>query len=120
MARIMIVDDALIMCNILSTMLQKAGHEIVGTAANADEALELYQRLEPDLVTMDILMEGIDGVTCLRELMKIDPDARVIMISAQGQGQLEKEARDAGARGYVTKPIDVENLLRTVEHALAD
>lgn len=120
MARVLIVDDALIMRNILGTMLQKAGHEIVGAATNADEAVELYRELKPDLVTMDILMEGTDGIACLEEIIRTDPEARVVMISAQGHGESEKKARAAGARGYVAKPIEVGNLLREAEQALAD
>jgi two-component system chemotaxis response regulator CheY len=65
-------------------------------------------------------MEGVDGITCLREIMRADPQARVIMISAQGSGQLEKESLDAGARGYVAKPIDLERLQAEIEKALAD
>lgn len=119
MASILIVDDALIMRNILSTMLGHAGHEIVGEAANAGEALALFRKLKPDLVTMDILMEGRDGLTCLEDILEVDPAARVLMISAQGHGELERRARAAGAIGYVAKPIDTEGLLREVDRALA-
>ena len=118
MARVLVVDDALIMRSILGTMLEKAGHEVVGSAGNADEAVELYQSLQPDLVTMDILMEGEDGISCLRKIRVLDPAARVIMISAQGQSQLENTAREAGASGYVAKPIEIETLQGEVERAL--
>ena len=119
MSRILIVDDALIMRSILSAMLEKSGHEIVGNASNAEEALEMYRELKPDLVTMDILMEGTDGVTCLKNIMQEDADACVVMISAQGHAQLEEEARGAGARGYVAKPIELETLQAAVDKALA-
>ena len=120
MARVLIVDDALIMRSILSAMLEKAGHEVVGNATNAAEALEMFEELKPDLVTMDILMEGVDGVTCLKNIIQSDPDARVVMISAQGHGKLEQESREAGARGYVAKPIELDRLQAEVENALAD
>ena len=120
MSRILIVDDALIMRSILSAMLEKAGHEVAGNATNAEEALKMYKELKPDLVTMDILMEGTDGVTCLKDILREDPDARVIMISAQGHGPLEEQARAAGARGYVSKPIELETLQAVVTQALAD
>ena len=118
MATVLIVDDALIMRSILSAMLEKAGHEVVGNATNAEEALEMYEELKPDLVTMDILMEGTDGITCLKQILELDPDARVVMISAQGHGRQEEASREAGARGYVAKPIEVDALQRELNHAL--
>jgi two-component system chemotaxis response regulator CheY len=120
MARVLIVDDALIMRRILGTLLEKSGHEVVGNASNANEAKALYQELHPDLVTMDILMEGADGVTCLKQIIQTDPDARVIMITAQGHGQLERQSRAAGARGFVAKPIEQDALQAEVQNALSD
>lgn len=120
MAKILIVDDALIMRSILGTMLEKAGHEIAGNATNSEDAVEMFREIRPDLVTMDILMEGEDGVTCLKKIIAMDPDARVIMISAQGHGELAARAKEAGARGYVAKPIEADVLLREVDSALAN
>lgn len=119
MARVLIVDDALIMRSILGTMLDKAGHEVVGTAGNAGEALDKFRELAPDLVTLDILMEGVDGITCLKQILEMDPDARVIMISAQGHGHQAEEAIETGARAYVAKPIELENLQAAIRTALA-
>lgn len=119
MSRILVVDDAQIMRNILSSMLEEAGHEVVGHAANAEEALALYIQLKPDLVTLDILMEGADGVTCLKNIIQEDPQARVLMITAQGHGPIEQEARESGARGYIAKPIEREQLQAAVNQALA-
>lgn len=119
MARVLIVDDAMIMRNILGVMLEKCGHEVVGTAGNADDALSLYQQLMPDFVTMDIIMDGRDGIDCLKSIRKVDPAARVIMISAQGHGIKEIEARESGAIGYVSKPIQLEALQGEVQRALA-
>jgi len=119
MARVLIVDDAMIMRNILGTMLEKCGHEVVGTSGTADDALSKYQQLKPDFVTMDILMEGRDGIDCLKAIRAFDPDARVIMVSAQGHGLKEIEAREAGAIGYVSKPIQLEALQGEVQRALA-
>lgn len=119
MARILIVDDAMIMRNILAVMLEKCGHEVVGTSGSAEDALAQYRQLRPDLVTMDILMEGRDGIDCLKSIRAFDPRARVIMISAQGHGLKEIEAREAGAIGYVSKPIQLEALQGEVQRALA-
>lgn len=118
MSRILVVDDAQIMRNILSSMLEEAGHEVVGHAANAEEALALYIQLKPDLVTLDILMEGADGVTCLKNIIQEDSQARVLMITAQGHGPIEQEARESGAKGYIAKPIEREQLQAAVNQAL--
>ena len=120
MAKILIVDDAQIMRNILYVVLEKAGHEIVGNAANGMEALKMYGELNPDLVISDILMAGGDGMTFLREVLEMDPEARVVMISALGHREKEKEARRCGAVGYISKPFQPEDLLEEIRNALAE
>ena len=119
MVRILIVDDAQIMRSILSVVLEKAGYEIVGRAANRTEALEMYNEFNPDLVTMDIQMAGGDGLACLREIMQLHAKAKVIMVSAQGHGQKETEARNFGAIGYVAKPFQTQDILAEIQNALA-
>jgi two-component system chemotaxis response regulator CheY len=105
MARILIADNASFMRSCLKYIAENAGHEVAGLAKNGQEAIDLYARIKPDLVTLDILMEGTDGMTALREIMKADPAARVIMVSALGQEQLQEEARQLGACGYIRKPF---------------
>jgi two-component system chemotaxis response regulator CheY len=119
MARILIVDDALIMRNILRGMLETQGHEIVATAKNGAEALQLFSKLKPDLVTMDILMEGGDGLVCLEKIMQQNPDAKVIMVSATGNDEAVNKARSLGAVGYITKPFKIEGLLEQTQKILA-
>ncbi len=118
MARILIVDDAQIMRNILSVMLEKAGHEIAGQATSGKEALEMYIELDPDLVTMDIQMGGGDGMTYLKEIIRLDPEARVIMVSALGHGEKEREARSIGAAGYISKPFREEDFAEAIRNVL--
>ena len=118
MAKILIVDDVLIMRNILRVMLEKVGHEIVGSATNGVESLQMYRELKPDLVTMDIQMEGGDGMTYLEKIIQLDPAARVIMVSTLGQKEKGKEALKLGAVGYVTKPFQAEMLLKETQKAL--
>jgi two-component system chemotaxis response regulator CheY len=118
MATILIADDAQIMRNILRLMLEKAGHEIVGNATNGVEALERYVQLKPELVTMDIHMEGGDGMTGLEQIVQQDPAAKVLMVSAVGQEQKEEEARNLGAVGYVRKPFQLDDLLEHIHNAL--
>jgi two-component system, chemotaxis family, chemotaxis protein CheY len=118
MARILVVDDAVFMRKVLSDALVAGGHEVAGEAANGVEALERFPELRPDLTTLDITMPEKDGITTLRELMALDPDARVVIVSALGQEAKVLEAIKAGARDFVVKPFDSERLLNAIEKAL--
>ena len=120
MARILIVEDAQIMRYILRIMLEKAGHEIVGNATNSMQALKMYMEFNPDLVTMDIQMEGEDGIMCLKEILQIDAEAKVVMVTIHGHGKKEREARSYGAVGYVSKPFQKEGLLEEIRNAFAE
>lgn len=121
MARVLVVDDALFMRRMLSDILKKEGIEIVGEAENGKEAIEKYQQFKPDLVTMDIVMpktEEIDGIGAVKEIMKIDPQAKIIMVSAMGQHSLVVEAIQAGAKDFVTKPFQPSRVIEAVKRAL--
>ena len=83
--RVLIVDDAAFMRMMVKDILSKNGYEIVGEAENGMKALEKYQELKPDLVTMDITMPEMDGITAVKEIKKVDPAAKVVMCSAMGQ-----------------------------------
>ena len=119
MAQVLVVDDAAFMRKVLGDALTTAGHEVVGEAADGNQALARYQELHPDLTTLDITMPEKDGLTALKDLMALDPNARVIMCSALGQESKVIDALKLGARGFVVKPFDVERLLGAVEKALA-
>ena len=83
--RVLVVDDAAFMRMMVKDILSKNGYEIVGEAENGMKALEKYQELKPDLVTMDITMPEMDGITAVKEIKKVDPGAKVVMCSAMGQ-----------------------------------
>lgn len=119
MAKVLIVDDVLIMRNILRVMLENAGHEIVGNAENGQQALDMYAELKPDLVTLDIQMEGGDGITSLKNIIKDHPDACVLMVSAVGHENTKELAFSLGAVGYVTKPFQVNDIIEQTRKALA-
>lgn len=112
--KILIVDDALFMRNMLKEIFVKAGYEVVGEAANGVEAIEKYQELHPDLVTMDIVMPLKSGIEALQEITVKHPEARVIMCSALGQESLVLEAVQAGARDFVVKPFQESRVLDVV------
>jgi two-component system, chemotaxis family, chemotaxis protein CheY len=121
MARVLVVDDALFMRRMLSDILKKEGIEICGEAENGKDAIEKYKQLKPDLVTMDIVMpkiEEIDGVGAVKEIIKVDPQAKIIMISAMGQHSLVVEAIQAGAKDFVTKPFQPSRVIEAVKRAL--
>ncbi len=117
--RVMIVDDALFMRNILRDIFLRAGFEVVAEADNGEEVLPLYRQVAPDLVTLDIIMPKRSGLEALRELMAADPAARVVMVSALGQDALVLEAVDAGARDFIVKPFKEEKVLEVVRRVTA-
>src|SRR3954452_6180468 len=108
MARILIADNASFMRSCLKYIVENAGHEVVGMAKGGKEAVDLFRQLQPDLVTLDILMEGMDGIEALGVIMKDHPHARVLMVTALGQDQMQEEARRLGASGYIRKPFKPE------------
>lgn len=108
--RILIVDDTLFMRVKLKALLQRMGYEVVGEAGNGLEAIEQFKTLRPDITTMDITMPEMDGVTALRQIKSLDPNALVIMISALGQESMIMDAIKAGARHYILKPFEEDKV----------
>ena len=111
---VLIVDDAKFMREILKGIIVKGGFEVAGEASNGKQAIELYQKLKPDLVTMDIIMPVMDGLTALGEIKKIDTNSRVFMITALDQEALQEEARKLGAAGFISKPFRQGDVLRAL------
>jgi two-component system chemotaxis response regulator CheY len=116
--RILIVDDAGFMRRIIRDIFARGPFAVVGEAENGTDAVRLYREHQPDLTTMDIVMPGMDGLAALREIIRDDPAARVVMVSALGQEALIAEAIDAGARDFIVKPFQPERVLRVVQGVL--
>lgn len=114
MARVLVVDDAMFIRKIISDVLELYGHEVVGEAANGVEAVARHRELRPDITTLDITMPEMDGITALREIMKTDPDARVIMCSALKDKPKVIEALQAGAKDFILKPVKPERVIAAV------
>lgn len=112
--KIMIVDDSLIMVSNLTLMITEMGHEVVGTARSGSEAVTKFKKLNPDIVTMDITMGDISGIEAVEKIMNINPDAIIIMITSHGQEKMVLDAINAGAKGYLLKPIKNENLKKVI------
>ena len=115
---VLIVDDVAFVRTTLATILSKNGYEVVGEAASGSEAIEQYARLNPDVVTMDVVMQKMSGIEATRKIMKSSPSARIIMVSAMGQESLVMEAIHAGARDYLLKPFSSTDILKTLSHVL--
>jgi two-component system chemotaxis response regulator CheY len=103
--KVLIVDDAAFMRMLLKDIITKAGYEVVGEASNGAEAIEKYKELKPDIVTMDITMPEMNGIEATKEIMKVDPNANIIMCSAMGQQMMVVEAIQAGAKDFIVKPF---------------
>ena len=112
--RVMVVDDALFMRNMLKDIFVRAGHEVVAEAENGEIAFELYQEIKPDLVTMDIVMPKKSGIEALQDIMASDPNACVVMVSALGQDSLVLEAVESGAKDFIVKPFKADKVLEIV------
>ena len=120
--RILIVEDALYMREMLVEMLEQEGegYKVVGFAVNGQEAVEKYKELKPDLVTMDLVMEVMDGIQAIREIKKYDPRALIIAITALGTPEQKKAALEAGAKEYLWKPFTVKNLSDALKKLFED
>ena len=119
MATMLIVDDAAFMRSSLKYIVENAGHKVVGVAKEGEEALELYRKFKPDVVTLDVLMTGMDGFSALRKIMKEDPAAKVVMVTAVGNEDRQEEARKLGASGYIRKPFKQTEIVEEVERVLS-
>lgn len=113
--RILLVDDAVFMRMILRRIAEDAGYEVVGEASNGKEAIQKYSELKPDLVTMDITMPEMNGIEATKEILNIDKDARIIMVSAMGQHSMVTDAMEAGARDFIVKPFNRDNVMEKIE-----
>lgn len=116
---VLIVDDAAFMRMMIKDILEKNGYEVVAEAENGNVAVEKYKEFTPDLVTMDITMPEKDGVTALKEIKSIDPNATIIMCSAMGQQAMVIDAIQAGAKDFIVKPFQADRVLEAVSKALA-
>jgi len=115
MAKVLIVDDAAFMRISIKNMLTKNGYEVVGEAENGAIGVEMYKELRPDIVTMDITMPEMSGLDALKEINKLDPQAKVVMVSAMGQEAMVREAIVAGAKGFIVKPFKEEGIIAAIK-----
>jgi two-component system chemotaxis response regulator CheY len=124
MPKVLIVDDALFMRKVLSDILRREGWEIAGEADNGQAAVDKFKDIKPDIVTLDIVMPKVGeidgGIAALKEIMKLDPKARVIMVSAMGQHALVVEAIQAGAKDFIVKPFQHARVAQAIKKVMTE
>ncbi|MBT9395468.1 response regulator [Hymenobacter sp. NST-14] len=118
--RILIVDDSFYMRTMLKNMLTDAGYEVVGEAANGQQALEMATATRPDLITLDVILPDNTGLDVLKGIRQEQPEVKVVMCSAVGQEVIVNEALESGATAYIVKPFSEEKVLEIVGAALQD
>jgi two-component system chemotaxis response regulator CheY len=111
MKRLLVVDDALFMRRLIGGVAVEAGWEIAGEAANGEEAVTLYERLKPDLVTMDLVMPVMGGLEALRKIRSLDPGAQIVVVTALDQKQALMDSIRDGALDFIVKPFERERVL---------
>ncbi len=118
--RVLIIDDSMFVQKQLSQILTSEGFDVVGTASDGLQGLEMYKSLHPavDIVTMDITMPKLDGVSSLKKIVEFDKDAKVIMVSALGKEDLVKNALVSGAKNYIVKPLNRKKVLDRIKAVL--
>jgi two-component system, chemotaxis family, chemotaxis protein CheY len=119
--RVLVVDDSMFVTKQISQILTSEGFEVLGTAADGQEGVEKYKEMYPkvDLVTMDITMPRLDGVSALEQIVGFDKDAKVVMISALGKQDLVKKSLLLGAKNYIVKPLDRKKVLERIVASLS-
>lgn len=120
MATVLLVDDSRTSRKMLRSVLENAGYEIIGEAANGEEGYLKFKELKPDVVTMDITMPTMDGIESLTLIKHADENAKVIMITAAGQKEKMVEALKRGAEEFITKPFDEAEVLNTLKKVLSN
>ncbi|HHU89796.1 MAG TPA: response regulator [Clostridiaceae bacterium] len=118
--KFVITDDAIFMRTLLRNIIEQyEGYEVVGEASNGREAIEVAKKYQPDVLTLDITMPEMDGIRAVKEILKVSPKTRIIMVSAMGQQSMVIEAIKQGAKDFVVKPFDKSRVYQSIKNVLA-
>ena len=120
MAKVMIVDDSMVMRKMLRSIIEGAGHEVVSESPDGFRAIAEYKSCKPDLVTMDITMPGICGLEAMERLFQTDPRAVVLVVSSLGTKQIIMEALRKGAKNFILKPFHESQIVAVVDMVLRE
>ena len=116
---VLIVDDIAYVRKTMKQILTSHGYRVVGEAENGEEAVRLYAETTPDFVTMDLVMPIMNGVEATKKILKLNPDANILILSSMMQENLVTEAILAGAKNYIVKPFQTEEVLKAIRETLA-
>lgn len=114
MKTVLVVDDAVFMRTTIKRMLEDQSFNVIGEASNGAEAVEMYRKLLPDVVTMDVTMPGMTGIEAVEAIISEDPNAKIVMVTALGQQKLIVDAIERGAKDFVTKPFNPEQIIQVL------
>lgn len=120
MTRVLIVDDAKFMRDKIREILETEDLQVAGEAGNGEEAVLLYQELQPDLVIMDITMPVKNGIEALKDMIQLNPKVKVIMCTAMRQKRIVVEAIEAGAKDFIVKPFEETKVIEAIRHVLGN
>ena len=115
MKTVLIVDDSAVMRRLLKNIVTANGYEVIGEAENGKIGIKKYRDLGPDIVTMDVTMDEMNGIEALSRIMGSDPEAKVVMVSSMGQEVIVRDAIMLGARGYILKPFDESQIVTALK-----
>ncbi len=115
---ILVVDDAAFMRMMIKDVLTKNGYDVLGEAENGQKGIDKFKELNPDLVIMDITMPEVDGIQAVKEIKKIDSNAKIIMCSAMGQQAMVIDAIQAGAKDFIVKPFQADRVIEAVKKVI--
>ena len=118
--KIMVVDDSKVAQLQLQRILSDSPDEVISCCQTGEDAVEQYRGLKPDLITMDILMPGLDGLEAARKILEEDPDAKILMISSLAYDETIEEAKNLGAKGFLYKPFEAEDVLQALDKIFAE
>lgn len=115
-----ITDDAIFMRTLLRKIIEQSDdYEVVGEASNGREAIDAAKKFQPDILTLDITMPEMDGIQAVKEILRVSPKTRIIMVSAMGQQSMVIEAIKQGAKDFVVKPFDKSRVYQSIKNVLA-
>ena len=115
---VLLVDDSRMSRKMLKSLLEEEGYSVIAEAGDGLEAIEAYKTHKPDLVTLDITMPNMDGIEALKELIAIDPDVTAVMITAAGQQNKLIQALKIGAKKFITKPFEKEEVINNINEVM--
>ena len=116
--RVVIADDAMFMRTVLKNLLLEENIEVVGEASNGNEAIELAKAERPDIMTLDITMPELDGISAIPKILEASPNTKIIMVSAMGQQGMVIDAIKKGAKDFITKPFEKSRILQAIKKVM--